>query len=236
MNKFFNDDSERLFCVNQTDSTLKSNDVVDRASSILDAHSVRHHSDKPKNWDNLLSLFWTTELLEDIDAAVIIDVGSTTPESAYLPSLRDIYHDRHRLMSMNVDGIECHDDGIEYHVGDITDTGLPSGSVDFISCLSVIEHGVDVDCYIHECYRILKPGGMVFTSTDFWSSPVDTKGARAFGAPVKIFNQDDISHITWRANRTGFIYSDMDMECMDKVIHWSGVDYTFINFLLVKPS
>ena len=81
---------------------------------------------------------------------------------------------------------------IHYEPGDATDTRFDTESFDAITCLSVVEHGVDLDGYFREAARILKPGGALVTSTDYFPDPVDTAGKHAYGVPVKIFDRDEI--------------------------------------------
>ena len=48
---------------------------------------------------------------------------------------------------------------IRYIPGDLTHTPFPDGYFDAIACLSVIEHGVPLQNYFREMYRLLKPNG-----------------------------------------------------------------------------
>lgn len=84
---------------------------------------------------------------------------------------------------------------IVYEHGDITRTKYPSASFDSITCLSVVEHGVDLGAWLCEMSRILKPGGILFTSTDYWETPIDTREQTAYGAPVRIFSRADVQEI-----------------------------------------
>jgi SAM-dependent methyltransferase len=81
---------------------------------------------------------------------------------------------------------------IRYEYGDITKTRFPAASFDAIACLSVIEHGVDVDLYFREMSRLLKPGALLITSTDYYDSPVETFGLKAFGVPIHVFGPKEI--------------------------------------------
>jgi 2-polyprenyl-3-methyl-5-hydroxy-6-metoxy-1,4-benzoquinol methylase len=79
---------------------------------------------------------------------------------------------------------------ITYKYGDITPTDYDSATFDVISCLSVIEHGVDPKEYFREASRILKPGGILITSTDYWQSQIDTRHQQMYGVPVQRFRSD----------------------------------------------
>ncbi len=76
---------------------------------------------------------------------------------------------------------------------DLTATTFPDRSFAAIACLSVVEHGVDIDAYLREASRLLRPGGFLVTSTDFWCEPVDVAGREAYGGPVRIFGPADLA-------------------------------------------
>jgi SAM-dependent methyltransferase len=76
---------------------------------------------------------------------------------------------------------------IIYKHGDVTFTDYAPKTFDAIACLSVVEHGVDLSAYFKEAARILKPGGILITSTDYWQTPIDTRGRQMYGVPVHIF-------------------------------------------------
>lgn len=56
---------------------------------------------------------------------------------------------------------------IKMHFGDLNERWpIPDKSVDCITATEVIEHMVDVDAFIEQVKRVLKPGGSVIISTD----------------------------------------------------------------------
>ncbi len=81
---------------------------------------------------------------------------------------------------------------IRYIPGDLTGTPYADSSFDAITCLSVIEHGVPLSDYFREMFRLLKPGGLLITSTDYWPTPIDTRGQIAHGSPIKIFSRAEV--------------------------------------------
>jgi len=64
---------------------------------------------------------------------------------------------------------------IEYVKGDMLHCPFPDASFDSITCLSVVEHGVDFKELARECSRLTKPGGKVFISFDYWDPKVATE-------------------------------------------------------------
>lgn len=216
----------------QTNSTLKSSEAVARSKTILGNSVLPIHVDGPKNWDNLVAV-WQTVLTTD-PVHPVMDVAATA-ESAYLPGLRRLgYHD---LVSINLDEPNPRvEQGIRYMQGDCTSTVFPEDHFGFISCLSVIEHGVNLRDFFRESFRILKQGGHLLVSTDYWQDPVDTMGQKAFGAPVKVFTAGDAMDMIRTAQDAGFMVTgNVDLTCDQRVVNWIGMDYTFINILFRKP-
>ena len=58
--------------------------------------------------------------------------------------------------------------------------------------LSVVEHGVDLEAYFREMSRVLRPGGLLLSSTDYWETKIETVGKEAYGGPVHIFCREEI--------------------------------------------
>ncbi|UVT20088.1 MAG: methyltransferase domain-containing protein [Nitrospira sp.] len=126
---------------------------------------------------------------------------------------------------------------IVYEYSDITNTKFSRGSLDAVTCLSVIEHGVNLDAYFSEMSRIIRAGGILITSTDYYETPIDTKGQEAFGVPIHIFTKDEIAHGLEVAARYGFsLMSPINLSSPEKVVHWKEYDlrYTFVIFSLQK--
>lgn len=193
------------------------------------------HPDPQKNWDSAIAL---ASILRRTDCnARILDAGSAT----YSRLLHWLYFYGYK----NLTGINLvfdrpfHWGPVHFKPGDITATAFPDNFFDAISCISVIEHQVDVESYLREMRRILKPGGVLITSTDYFDPPLDTSAKSAYGGPVKIFSRAEIEAILHQAGDLGFSVSgDLDLTCQEKVVHWEkqDLDYTFVIFTLVKPQ
>jgi len=68
------------------------------------------------------------------------------------------------------------------------------GQLDIITCISVIEHVEEVRKFFRACHMLLKPGGLLFLTTDYW----DAEG-------------DDTAHFHWMRKR---IYNDERMRTL----------------------
>ncbi|MEZ0494408.1 glycosyltransferase [Kineococcus sp. TBRC 1896] len=201
------------------------------------------HPDAPKNWDALGAVAAVLTLADDGSrTARVLDAGSAR-YSPVLPWLRlyGLGRTRGDLAGINLEfGATVHRDGVEFRRGDVTDTGLPDGSLDAVTCMSVIEHGVPIAGFLTETARVLRPGGVLALSTDYDCDPPDTTGVTAYGAPVKIFSPADLRDLVALAARVGL---DLVGELTDDVlahperpVHWkrTGLDYTFVLLTFVR--
>ncbi len=216
-------------------AVLKSRAEVTSALEQVAKLDLPEMGDPPKNWDSLAALDCIVR--STAREACILD-GGTELYSRILPWLA-LYGYR-KLHGINlVFDRKIKRGPITYQYGDITHTDYAGETFDAITCLSVIEHGVNLENYLREMLRILKPGGLLITSTDYWLTPIDTKGRQAFGVPVHIFTKEEILEAVDLAERIGFVKTGtIDFASGEKVIHWNEIDldYTFLLFTLRKPS
>lgn len=216
-------------------STLQTHKQVDEALETVKECGLIPHSDPPKNWDGISML---DEILLRTDKhAHILEVGATL----YSTLLVWLYQYGYR----NLTGIDLifdkplHRGPIQYEPGDLTHSRFQDESFDGIVSMSVIEHGVNINAYFKEMFRLLKPDGILITSTDYWKNLVDTRNQKAFGVPIKIFNEGDIRNMLDCAYSYGFkTCGEVNLECDEEVVHWKQFDlrYTFLCFALQKPS
>jgi len=195
-------------------------------------HVPLHRGDE-KNWDHLAAVF--AILSHTSTSARILDAGAEF-YSNVLPAL--FVHGYRDLYGMNLSFIDPARRGpIRYLPGDITHSPFPGEFFDAITCMSVIEHGVPLEDYFREMYRILKPSGLLITSTDYFPVPINTGGQMAHGAPIKIFSKPEIQEALRLAVEMGFeLTGDVDLECTAKPIRWMqfNLEYTFVIFTLRK--
>ena len=196
------------------------------------------HRDLPKNWDALGAVAAVLRLADDgTRTARVMDAGSAR-YSPVLPWLRlyGLGTQRDSLLGINLEfGLEVRHDGVTFRHGDVTATELPDASLDAITCMSVIEHGVPLEAFLHESARVLRPGGILVVSTDYDEVPPDTTGRTAYGAEVRIFGPDDIADLVLLADAAGLelvgdLSSPDSLTHPERPVHWTrvGLDYTFI--------
>lgn len=214
---------------------LQSEPEVDEAITELTRIGLVPHPDRPKNFDHLVAL---GEILSHTGAdANILEMGAAT----YSPLLVWLYQYGYR----NLNGIDLtHGEPtkrgpIRFERMDLQHTAYPDASFDAIACMSVIEHGVDVAAYLAEARRLLRPGGILVTSTDYWPEPLATEGKTAYGVPVHVFTEPEVRALLQIAERAGLVTEQpVDLSSRDKVVHWArmDLDYTFVVLTLVASG
>lgn len=122
--------------------------------------------------------------------------------------------------------------------GDLTRTHLPDASFNLATCVSVIEHGVDVNAFLAEAARLLRPGGRLFITADYWEEPLAPVAAGEFGLPWRILTRLDIEALLQTARELGLnpIGNSNIPNCAEKCVYWNGRDYTFITLGLRKGA
>ncbi len=218
---------------------LKTKDDVMLSMAGIKKADLRYHETSYKNWDMWDFLCHATRKPLSFGAA-ILDVGCAG--SPFLHNLASLgFKNLHGIDFDYLPGQAQHwPDRIRYHRGDLTKTPFEYGMFDMVTSLSVIEHGVDPEEYIREMSRILKPGGLLLTSTDYWPEKVrtwDVRRKKTFGLPWRILRPDDIVEIVnigrrWGLEPTGAL----DFSVQDKVVNWEGKNYTFFSFALRKKG
>jgi SAM-dependent methyltransferase len=214
---------------------LRSREQWKRATAtMLDLHLVTH-SDSPKNWDTLAAL--ATILKQGTPDSHVLDAGAEF-QSALLPCLY-LYGYRH-LLGINLIFKKSYRRGnILYKFGDITRTDLKPDTFDFVTCLSVIEHGVELEEFFREMARLLRPGGTLIVSTDYFPTPIDTSGLHAYGNPIHIFTRQEIERAVELAGRFGLELNDsIQFDCTERPVTWKAfnLNFTFYYFTLKKRA
>jgi hypothetical protein len=208
---------------------------VDRWAAVVRRCGLPEYIVPAKNWDSLAAL--GAVLRRTGTAGRVLDCGGIM--ESVISSWLWLYGFRDLWCINPVFPAPFRHGGIHYEPGDATDTRFDAATFDVVTCLSVVEHGVDLDGYFREAARILKPGGALVTSTDYYPDPVDTDGKFAYGVPVKIFNRAEIEHALEIAAIHGLRPSaPVQLDAVEKPVHWelTDLDYTFLVFTLVKAD
>lgn len=124
--------------------------------------------------------------------------------------------------------------GIDYHKGDLMNTPFAPETFDFVVSLSVIEHEVDFSKFAKEVSRILKIGGHLFVSFDFWEPKPLYEKRKLYKLDWNILDKTDVISLIAALDRFDIeLTSDIDWTTKDAVINdtycspVAGVSYTF---------
>lgn len=191
--------------------------------------------DLPKNWDCLAALDVIRRHVPT--SGRVFDAGGET-YSMILPWL--YYYGYRDLIAGNlVYDRPFKRASIRYQYTDLTRTEFATASFDAITCMSVIEHGVDLAAYFAEMSRLLVPGGHLVTSTDYFDEPTDTRAQVAYGSPVRVFSRTDIETAIALAETYGLrLTGPIDLAAKERVVNWEKFDlhFTFMVFTLRKVA
>ena len=216
-------------------TTLKTKEEVVLAIEIIKNLKLNLNSNiLEKNWDSLIAL---NIILQNTDInAVILDAGGQI-NSLILLWLYQFGYCNLKCLNL-VFKKESKRGKIEFIPGDLTNTDFPDNFFDVITCISVVEHGVNEEKYFKEMHRILKKGGLLITSTDYWESKLDKIIKFAYNNPVFVYDKESIQRLLKKAYNKGFrlLGPEIDLSCQDKVVHWTrlGLKFTFLIFCLQK--
>lgn len=214
-------------------AVLKSSEGVQKSLEQVQRLGLPPMNDLPKNWDSLAAL--DLILRKTNTSSRIYDAGGEL-YSMIAPWLF-LYGYKNITVGNIIFDKKIRRGPILYEHSDITSTKFPSRSLDAVTCLSVIEHGVDLNAYFKEMSRIIRDGGILITSADYYETPIDTKNQEAYGVPIHIYSKDEITQALELASRYGFsLMSPIELRSEEKVVFWKEYDlnYTFVIFSLQK--
>ena len=190
----------------------------------------------PKNWDSYR--IFSFILKYGHKNSLILDVGSG--KHSIILSWLELYGFS-KLYACDISLQTDYRKGkINYYRQNLEKTNFPSNVFDIIISISVVEHGIELDRYLAEMSRLLKPGGYLLTSTDYWPTSIDTRNIFPYGkkfGEMKIFNRTGIEEIIRKAEKYQFkLIKPIDWTHKEKVVSWKRLSkkFTFILFVMQK--
>ena len=234
-------------------SVLKNSSEVNYAIDQLRSLGLLAHPDKVKTWDT----YKMVKIINEGDrSSFILDVGCNG--CPMLPIFKrlgfknlygcDLFLKKIPSSLTEIDCspyrpiIEMHEDKtFNISIQNLEKTNFQDNMFDYITSLSVIEHGVNIQNYFKEMNRIMKKGGMLLTSADYWPDKIlniiKTKD-NPTNHPDNIFSKEEIKEDVLKAAELNdlILTEPIDFSYEDKVVHYdgTGLDYTFIFFALKK--
>jgi 2-polyprenyl-3-methyl-5-hydroxy-6-metoxy-1,4-benzoquinol methylase len=179
-----------------------------------------------KSWD----YFRTFEFIEsnlNINCKVL-DVGCF--QSEILPILKKAGYS-------NVYGIDQdsrikgmpYQSEINYHIENFFNNSFADNFFDCLTCLSVIEHGFNETLFFSQFSRVLKKGGFLILSFDYWEKKINTDNIKMFNMDWNIFSKEEVLEILKNAEQKYKLklVGNPKLDCSNKVINCANKDYTF---------
>lgn len=212
---------------------LQSLQDVEIATQKLRSQNLPTHLTVQKNWDQWLLV----EHLSNRDRqSAILDLGCG--DCCTLDLLATLGFQNLHGIDLTIPQLSS-DRPYQLHQGDLTRTPFPNQTFDCAVSISVVEHGVDLTQFFSETYRVLKPNGLLFVTTDYWQDKILIDSSiKPFGLSWNIFSSADIQTLITLAQQQGFtLESHPEIPtCQTRTVDWYGKQYTFIAIELQKPG
>jgi 2-polyprenyl-3-methyl-5-hydroxy-6-metoxy-1,4-benzoquinol methylase len=218
---------------------LQDWETVEAATQDLQNRGLPTHITIQKNWDQWLLY----QLLHGWDRqAKILDLGCgdcCTLDFLAALGFKHLYGIDLTIKPQISDRVNPSHKDLPYQLfaGDMTATSFPACSFDIAVSISVIEHGVDLNAFFREAQRLLKAGGILFVTTDYWQHKLSVDASiQPFGLSWSIFSKPEIQTAIALANQHGFVLEqNLNIPaCVETPVSWYERDYTFIAIVFKK--
>lgn len=187
-----------------------------------------------KSWDVLRTLRFVEEHVNK--TAPILDLGAHSSE--ILLSLCEMGFSDLTGIDLNPELARMpYRKSIKYVTGDLTQTPFPAEAFSAITAISVIEHGYVGPKVFREISRILKPGGYLIGSTDYWPEKISTRGISLYGLDWKIFSKAELLDLVEEARGHGLVpVGPLNFKPVEATVRWLNRKYTFAWFAFQKAD
>ena len=213
---------------------LQSRLEADAATVLVQRLGLPGHHDPQKNWDTFKAIAYVRTLTDRFDRFTpILDAGSgsrmVAPRWLRQLNYKNVY-------ACDVQGAQkdvYKPLAIKFSVQDLTRTSYEDAFFQAVTCISVIEHNVPFEAFAGEMARVLKPGGLLLVSTDYWSEPIDCSGIYPYGleaGEMRIIDPAALQHFADICRDQGLeLCRPLQFDVTDKPVRWERVDrdYTF---------
>jgi FkbM family methyltransferase len=202
---------------------LKTQTEAEECTQFLRRNGYVSHNLTCKDWD-------LAHIIPEIGHGNLLDMGSSDSYILKNISLKRTNGEKFGIDRYDPD-VPISD--VTYFKGDLLQTPLPDEYLNYITCLSVIEHQINYNLFAAEANRLLVPRGKLFVTYDYWDP--------LLSIPVKAYDLDwqpldrnlTLSLIRACQNHGLRLVQDVDWSTQDQVIHWGyysphpEVSYTF---------
>ena len=211
---------------------LLSRAEIDACTQYLLENGYLSHIQDCKNWD-------LAAILPDLSEGNLLDMGSS--DSCLL---QNVVHSKLKGEKYGIDLRKpTHPlPGVNYLVGDLMDTQLPDAFFQTVTCLSVLEHGVDFLRLAQEASRLLKLDGKLYLTFDYANPKVRSR-LEMYERNWNILDASDVQVLVDCCEKCGLqLVQDIDWSVQDAVINAAyhspdpEVSYTFGMLTFKKVS
>ena len=203
---------------------LSVDEAKDSISYLTETH-LPLHQEPFKCWD-------TANIIYELSDGNLLDMGSS---DSFILKTAIYHHIKGEKYAIDLRPPTEVFPGVRYMVGNCCDTALPDEFFQNITCLSVLEHGVDFSAFATETARLLKPGGRLYITFDYWE-PKITHDVKMFGLNWSIFDKNEVLALISECESRGlYLLDDIDWELKEPVYKSPyGPAYTFGMLAFVK--
>ena len=206
---------------------------------MLDALGLARHHDDTKNWD--MARFVTCLNNFDKKEDRILDAGCGMAAHFAVAGTRLGFKNVYACDIKKNDFLDGANT-FKFSLQDVCKTNYENGYFGAISSLSVVEHLFSPEDHLAEMARILRPGGELFLTTDYWPIKQYTDDIFPYGSeqpPMCVFSSEEIQQLVEFAAIQGLgLIGDLDLAACEKVCTWErvGKQYSFIFLRFKKRS
>lgn len=212
---------------------LKSRSQIESATKWLKENGYTSHPISCKDFELKL-------IIERISDSDLLDMGADGSFVLHNAIIKGIKGRKSGIDLMEVTG-DNKAEGVEYFQGDLMATPFEDNYFDTIVSQSVIEHEVDLNKFAKETSRLLRSGGKLIVSFDYWPDHIDTMGVTLYGLKWNILDKGDVLQLIEDCKKNGLELSgEIDWTIGDKVINDTycspakGIGYTFSILEFIK--
>lgn len=205
---------------------LKSRQQIEFATSVLKGMGYTTHPISCKDWELAM-------IMGSVGDGDFIDLGADGSRVLHNVIKKGIKGRKVGIDLAEVTG-DNKAEGAEYFKGDLMNTPFEDESFDTIVSQSTIEHDVDLAKFAKETSRLLRKGGKLIVSFDYWPSKVDTEGMLLYGLKWNILSQADVLYLIEVCEFAGLgMDGSIDWHTQDAVINdkycspYKNIEYTF---------
>jgi SAM-dependent methyltransferase len=187
---------------------LKFRDEVDQCTRYLSQNGYVSHLLVCKNWE-------IAHILSDLGDGNLLDMGST---DSYILKNALRKNTKGEKYGIDLRSPNVPVEGITYLRGNLLNVPLPDEYFAYLTCLSVIEHGVDLEKFAAEVSRLLNCNGKLYVTFDYWV-PKITTDLKLYGLKWNPLDKQDVLFLVAACKNRGLrLIEDIDWTLGEKII------------------